>query len=106
MSQDTSCKEAEGRSGEQEGGGQEEEEEEWEAVSVDREQWARLTELLELLTEFSLVGGASFMESLPPVVFTKSFLEEEDYKILDLKKMKLKMLFAGKFLNNYMVLDV
>ena len=66
----------------------------WETVTVDREEWARLNEMLELLTELAIVIGAQALKQLPAVLFIES---DDDEGIVDIEKLKIKMLFGGKF---------
>ena len=72
------------------------EQDQWETVTVEREKWARLSEVLELLTELSLVVETSGLKSLPAVVFIRCKEEEgEGEKVLCVKGMKMNMLFGG-----------
>ncbi len=71
---------------------EESEDETWETVTIDREEWARLNELLELLTELSIVIGVQALKQLPAVLFIKS---DDHETILDIEKLKIKMLFGG-----------
>lgn len=75
------------------------EDDQWETVSFEREKWARLMEVLELLTELSLVMGRSLLKLGIPVVFVdQQYCDEEEDRVkgsLNVKKMKIKMQFGG-----------
>ncbi len=68
------------------------EEEAWESVTMEVEHWARLSEVLELLTELSLVCGSAGLKPLPPVLFIE---QGEDEELFDVRRVKIKMLFEG-----------
>ena len=74
------------------GGEESEEEEAWESVTIDVEHWARLSEMLELLTELSLVCGSVGLKPLPLVLFIE---QVEDEEMFDVRRVKIKMLFEG-----------
>ena len=79
----------------------EEEEEEWEAVSVEKEQWVQLCVKLELLTQLSLLSGVDQLRNSPHVLYVSREQspmdeeEEEEKAILDLSRTKLSMLIEG-----------
>ena len=85
----------------------EEEEEEWEAVSVEKEQWVQLCVKLELLTQLSLLSGVDQLRNSPHILYVSREQspmdeeEEEEKSILDLSRTKLSMLIEGMCTNRY-----
>ena len=68
--------------------------EEWETVTVEREQWVRLCDLLELLTNLSLLTGVAALREIPSIILVSQELCDDEE--LCLKGLKFKMLSNGK----------
>ena len=73
-----------------------EQEEEWETVTIEREQWARLCDLLELLTNLSLLTGVTALQEMPSIILITHELDDDDDEI-NLKGLKFKMLSNGRY---------
>lgn len=72
--------------------------EEWETVTVEREQWVRLCDLLELLTNLSLLTGVAALKEIPSVILVSQELGDDDEELC-LKGLKFKMLSNSKYCN-------
>ena len=69
-------------------------------MTIEREQWVWLCDLLELLTNLSLLTGVVALKEIPSIIFVSQELSGDNEELC-LKGLKFKMLSNSKLCTCY-----